>query len=179
MGDVALTEIEPSLQRELEAAVAQSASAHSRITAVEADQASIVDTLEVVATRVEQLLASAPGLNGRSAPHSGPKLGADDQLAEWVNDWLIPTFALHILLDGWERHAGFRSEVAALHLAHQQMVQPSAHGFDPIVWHSHLASMIDRLERLKHRTHADTANNERLSDLLRPSARQPAPRTLP
>lgn len=72
------------------------------------------------------------------------------ELDEWV-EWLIPTYALEVLLQDWRAHPGIVRELAALLKAHIDVVGKRK-GFDDVVWHGHLASMVSRVQTLSNRT---------------------------
>lgn len=143
----------------------------AQIEELRQDQLDMLGALEHIAATAASTRAATENHEGRLASLEVLWPNADDALTEWVEDWLIPTFALHVLLTGWNEHPGFTSELAALHLAYQHMATPDAHGFDSIAWHSHLASMTNRLEELKRRINtqtSDATSDSRLSKLLQP-----------
>ena len=83
----------------------------------------------------------------------------EDELPEWVNDWLIPTFALDVVLKNWIEEPALRSELQALKLGYQAMAASAARpNFDAISWHDALARMVDRVSaHREHRAAADHA----------------------
>ena len=45
----------------------------------------------------------------------------DAELTEWVDEWLIPTFALDVILKNWSEEPALCSELQALKLGYQAM----------------------------------------------------------
>ncbi len=80
-----------------------------------------------------------------------------DELAHWVDDWLIPTFALRTVLAGWETEPAIRSELQALWIGYQKMAAAREASFDPLSWHEYLPRLIDRV----HDHRARRTNDER------------------
>lgn len=74
-----------------------------------------------------------------------------DELATWVNEWLIPTFALDIQLKGWRNEPALQSEMRALWMGYQQMAIAEAASFDPLAWHDFLDRVISRIDAHKER----------------------------
>lgn len=83
----------------------------------------------------------------------------DAELTEWVDEWLIPTFALDVILKNWSEEPALCSELQALKLGYQAMAASAARpNFDAISWHDALARMVDRVStHREHRASADHA----------------------
>lgn len=75
----------------------------------------------------------------------------DQELEQWVEGWLIPTFALDSTLAGWQDSPAERSELHALRIGYQQMAQAGAAGFDPLAWHDYLDRVIARIPEHRRR----------------------------
>ena len=84
----------------------------------------------------------------REQPHD-----AEQDLDEWVA-WLIPTYALETVLDGWRAHPAMVRELAALMKAHIDVIGKPK-GFDDVVWHGHVGSMVQRVQAFRERTTQD------------------------
>lgn len=67
-------------------------------------------------------------------------------LVSWVTDWLIPTFRLSGQLSSWETHPAIVSELTALFIGYQAMVDPEASRWDALTWHGHLRPVLERIE---------------------------------
>lgn len=111
----------------------------------------LVASLEQVADTAKELAARESELAQRIELLEAEWSSADEQLTGWVDEWLIPTFALEVALKDWSNSKAMESELRALHIAYQHMSGPKAHGFDPINWHSHLMSMLGRIDEHRRR----------------------------
>lgn len=112
-----------------------------------------LDLVEQLITKLADLEAMVGTLQERVAAVEADLEGGEDAepdgLDEWV-EWLIPTYELQVVLDGWESEPGIVRELAALMKAHIAIVGKRK-GFDDVTWHSHLASMITRVVALRSR----------------------------
>lgn len=79
--------------------------------------------------------------------------GEPEDLDQWV-EWLIDTYALQRVLDQWRSQPGIVRELAALMKAHIDVIGKRK-GFDDVVWHGHLASMVTRIEAFRLRATKD------------------------
>lgn len=77
---------------------------------------------------------------------------ADPDMAEWVSDWLIPTFRIGTRLGDWSTDPACTSDLAALHHAYQQAMNPKAGPFDPLRWHAELEAMLSRFDVYRQRS---------------------------
>lgn len=104
---------------------------------------------------VEQMLKAQEELTARVAAleeQLGEGAGSDaepEDLDEWV-EWLIPTYELQGVLHEWRTQPGLVRELAALMKAHIDVIGKRK-GFDDVVWHGHLASMVTRIHALRDR----------------------------
>lgn len=91
-----------------------------------------------------------------------------DELDEWVDGWLTPTFGLDQLLAGWAREPALRSELQALWIGYRRMAMAMEASFEPLVWHDHLAHVLGRVDDHRaRRTQADqVAHHGDTRDLL-------------
>lgn len=76
------------------------------------------------------------------------------ELGKWVEGWLIPTFRLETVLEGWAGEPGIVSELAALYSGYCEMTRPKASGWDALSWHQYQASTMERIITFKHRHHS-------------------------
>ena len=123
-------------------------------TAAEAEKGvheQLVTTLEQVSGSLAEVASVAADVDQRVEKLESRWETSAEKLAEWVDGWLIPTFALEVVLHNWEDNPGIVSELHALSTALEPMRTNRAHGFDPVNWHSHLASMINRIAELRMR----------------------------
>lgn len=62
-------------------------------------------------------------------------------LAEWVQDWLVPRYALtrKVVPDCWYRHPAMVEELSALHTAWMVAFDETDAGYGPIGWHERFA----------------------------------------
>jgi len=62
-------------------------------------------------------------------------------LAEWVQDWLVPRYALtrKVIPDCWYRHSAMVEELSALHTAWLVAFDETDAGYGPIGWHERFA----------------------------------------
>ena len=127
----------------------------------------LVATMEDLSTAVSTLVESTKDMDQRIDKLESTWETSAEKVREWVNYWLIPTFALEIVLKDWETMPGFVSELQALNIAFEHMRSKKAHGFDPVNWHSHLNSMVDRLQILRSRyQERERGSRTGISDLL-------------
>lgn len=95
-----------------------------------------------------------------------------EDLDEWVA-WLIPTYALQVVLRDWRSQPGMVRELAALMKAHLDVIGKRK-GFNDVVWHGHLASMVTRVQALRERSTRDrkeaATEGGALAGILRKSA---------
>lgn len=115
------------------------------------------DPLDLIGTLLkahEELAARVVALegDGEAAAATEPH-----DLDEWVG-WLIPTYSLQVVLDDWQANPAIVLELTALMRAHSS-VKPK--GFDAVVWHGHLASMVQRIHALRERTSRDQPSDDR------------------
>lgn len=109
-----------------------------RMLKAQEDMTERLERLESLEARVKELEA---GLGEDAEPA---------ELDEWVA-WLVPTYALEVVLQDWRTYPGMVRELAALLKAHIDVVGKRK-GFDDVVWHGHLASMVTRVQALRSRT---------------------------
>lgn len=74
-----------------------------------------------------------------------------EELDEWVDGWLMPTFGLDQVLSGWAKDPALRSELQALWIGYRRMAMAMEASFEPLVWHDHLAHVIDRVDQHRAR----------------------------
>lgn len=80
---------------------------------------------------------------------------ASEQMGSWVNEWLVPTFRLEATLSHkWDDDPAIVSELAALFAGYLQMISKDASGWDPLTWHSHKTSTVERITAHQKRTAA-------------------------
>lgn len=111
----------------------------------------LVTTLEQVSGSLAEVASVAADVDLRVEKLESRWETSAEKLQEWVDEWLIPTFALEVVLHNWQDNPGIVSELQALSIAFEHMRSKKAHGFDPVNWHSHLASMINRIAELRMR----------------------------
>lgn len=109
---------------------------------------------ELVTAHLESLQQQLDALAAAPATSSLWPAPAPD-LEEWVEGWLIPPFGMGVDVTGWQHIPALASELSALWIEYKAMTGPKAGGFDPLVWHSHLASARTRMSeytrRARHR----------------------------
>ena len=101
----------------------------------------VIACLDEISAGIETLSARLDALERPPLPWPQPS----EELAAWVTDWLIPTFRLDTVLQGWQDTPAIYSELAALHAGYQEMTGPKATGWDALAWHQHRASAVDRI----------------------------------
>ena len=109
---------------------------------------------------IERLLQAQEELTARvEALEEQLGQGSDEEpedLDEWVA-WLIPTYSLEVVLHDWRAQPGIVRELAALLKAHIDVIGKRK-GFDDVVWHGHLASMVTRIQGMRERSARDRKN---------------------
>lgn len=83
----------------------------------------------------------------------------DDELAAWVNGWLIPTFSLDVELQDWESNPAIASELKALRQGYGVVAEAKEASFEPLAWHDYLAKVRERISG--HRSRQASARNRR------------------
>ena len=126
------------------------------------DNAAATDELGEVIAFLDEISVSIQALGARLDAVEKPHLPwpqPSEDLTTWVTDWLIPTFRLDTVLQGWQDTPAIYSEIAALHAGYQEMTGPKATGWDALAWHQHRASAVDRigLYRQQHMTGSNTS----------------------
>ena len=112
------------------------------------DNAAATDELGEVIAFLDEISAGIETLSARLDALEQPPLPwpqPSEDLAAWVADWLIPTFRLDTVLQGWQHTPAIHSELAALHAGYQEMTGPKATGWDALAWHQHRASAVERI----------------------------------
>lgn len=132
-------------------------------------QGELADALVELTVRTEQLELAQTDVEALAQlieSHCSQWKG-DQELAAWVDGWLIPTFALGKLLRQWEEQPALVSELQAMKLGYSAMVETQATpGFDAISWHDALARFIDRVPAHRRRLTAEEhAEEEGIADL--------------
>lgn len=125
---------------------------------------------------VERLLQAQEELSARvDAMEEQLGRGSDEEpedLDEWVA-WLIPTYKLQRVLHDWRSQPGIVRELSALMKAHIEVIGKRK-GFDDVVWHGHLGSMVARIQALRERStqdrHDAATQGGALAGILRKSA---------
>lgn len=120
------------------------------------------DPLTQVLELVEQLASALAEQGQRLDQLERPTMPwptPSEDLAGWVDDWLVPTFRLDTVLQGWAQTPAIVSELAALHAGYLEMTSPKATGWDALAWHQHRASTTDRITtyRQQHMTGPTTS----------------------
>lgn len=113
-----------------------------------------LDLVEQLLQAQEELTARVAGLEEQLAGQGSDEEPED--LDEWVA-WLIPTYALEAVLRDWRSQPGIVRELSALMKAHIEVIGKRK-GFDDVVWHGHLASMVTRIQALRGRLTTDRQN---------------------
>ena len=118
----------------------------------------VIAFLDEISAGIETLSARLDALEKPHLPWPQPS----EDLADWVTDWLIPTFRLDTVLQGWQHTPAIHSELAALHAGYQEMTAPKATGWDALAWHQHRASTVERigLYRQQHMNQTTTGWSE-------------------
>lgn len=67
-------------------------------------------------------------------------------LADWVQNWLVPRYALQrrLVPDCWHQHPSMVEELSALHTAWLVAFDEADGGFGPIGWHERFALALTR-----------------------------------
>lgn len=127
----------------------------------------LISTAEKSSKALREVSQTVAALDQRVAHLESTWESDVEVLEEWVDGWLIPTFALELVLRDWKDNPGMVSELKAAKIGHAHMASSTAGGFDPMVWHSYLSSMIGRMEPLRERYNT-RAKNQRsgLTDRL-------------
>ncbi|AQP52741.1 hypothetical protein [Tessaracoccus flavescens] len=105
---------------------------------------SIAATIEGLSERLDEV--------ERRPRMQWPKPSRD--LDQWVNGWLVPTFRLQTILEGWPGEPAIVSELAALYSGYCEMTGPKATGWDALSWHQYRAFTVERIITFKHRHHS-------------------------
>lgn len=115
----------------------------------------VIAFLDEISAGIETLSARLDALERPHLPWPQPS----EELASWVLGWLIPTFRLDTVLQGWQDTPAIHSELAALHAGYQEMTGPKATGWDALAWHQHRASAVERigLYRQQHMNSVNTS----------------------
>ena len=118
----------------------------------------VIAFLDEISAGIETLSARLDALEQPPLPWPQPS----EELAAWVTGWLIPTFRLDTVLQGWQDTPAIHSELAALHAGYQEMTAPKATGWDALAWHQHRASTVERigLYRQQHMNQTTTGWSE-------------------
>lgn len=109
-----------------------------------------LDLVERLLQAQEELAARVQALEEQLGQVSDEE---PEDLDEWVA-WLIPTYALQVVLHDWRSQPGIVRELSALLKAHIEVIGKRK-GFDDVVWHGHLASMVARIQALRERSTRD------------------------
>lgn len=75
-----------------------------------------------------------------------------EEFTAWVDQWLIPTFQMGSLLEGWQKQPAVTSELAALFGGYQEMTGPRATGWDALAWHQHRLNVEQNIKEFLGRT---------------------------
>lgn len=115
------------------------------------DDGELLELLAALATTVEGLSERVDAVERR------PRMvwpTPSRELDQWVNGWLVPTFRLETVLEGWPGEPAIVSELAALYSGYCEMTGPKATGWDALSWHQYRASTVERIISFKHRHHS-------------------------
>ncbi|MGJ3510167.1 hypothetical protein [Enemella sp. A6] len=108
----------------------------------------LLNAQEDMIKRIEALeheLAQRPH-NSSSSDNTGDGEDDEETLGEWV-EWLIETYHLELVIpSSWADHEAIRSELDALHQAHNAAYSDQASGWDKLTWHDHLTRALDRID---------------------------------
>lgn len=109
---------------------------------------------EIVVEQLESLQTQINELRGDGTPTLWPR--ASNDMTSWVEGWLAPTFDMHTEIRNWQDMPPLVSELTALWVGYNEMTDAKAKGFDPLVWHSHLASARIRMQNHRKQYHASS-----------------------